>query len=74
MFPNNYSFNPGVGKLVVYLVLDPITMTPMIGGNSFTVNPFGMPGTYMIIQRNQNRKSGKKCLLKIYPQSAQMSV
>jgi len=36
MFPNSYSFNPGV-------VLDPVTMTPMIGGNSFTVNPFGVP-------------------------------
>ena len=36
MFPNNYSFNPG-------MVLDPNTMTPMISGNSFTVNPFGVP-------------------------------
>ena len=74
MFPNNYSFNPGVGKNNHNSVLDPITMTPMIGGNSFTVNPFGMPGKSIINQRNQNRKSGKKCLLKIYPQSALMSV
>ena len=44
MFPNSYSFNPGVGKVSNYLVLDPVTMTPMIGGNSFTVNPFGVPG------------------------------
>lgn len=36
MFPNNYSFNPG-------MVLDPNTMTPMISATSFTVNPFGVP-------------------------------
>ena len=44
MFPNSYSFNPGVGNAHNYLVLDPVTMTPMIGGSSFTVNPFGVPG------------------------------
>jgi hypothetical protein len=37
MFPNNYSFNPGV-------VLDPVTMTPMISnGGAITVNPIGVP-------------------------------
>ena len=46
MFPNSYSFNPGVGKYSPYLVLDPVTMTPMIGGSSFTVNPFGVPGNH----------------------------
>ena len=44
MFPNNYSFNPGVGTFHNYIVLDPVTMTPMIGGSSFTVNPFGVQG------------------------------
>jgi len=46
MFPNSYSFNPGVGNLPNNLVLDPITMTPMIGGGSFTVNPLGVPGNH----------------------------
>ena len=46
MFPNSYSFNPGVGKAWDYIVLDPVTMTPMIGGSSFTVNPFGVPGKH----------------------------
>ena len=43
MFPNNYSFNPGV-------VLDPVTMTPMIsnGGGSITVNPLGVPGNLFL--------------------------
>lgn len=44
MFPNSYTFNPGVGTLINYLVLDPVTMTPMIGGSSIKVNPFGVPG------------------------------
>ena len=43
MFPNSYSFNPGVGKSINNVVLDPITMTPMISGSSFTVNPLGVP-------------------------------
>jgi hypothetical protein len=46
MFPNSYSFNPGVGMHYRNSVLDPITMTPMIGGGSFTVNPLGVPGRY----------------------------
>lgn len=48
MFPNSYSFTPGMGNNInLYnVVLDPITMTPMIGGSSFTVNPFGVPCTY----------------------------
>lgn len=45
MFPNSYSFNPGVGNFPLTPVLDPITMTPMIGGSSFTVNPLGVAGT-----------------------------
>ena len=37
MFPNNYSFNPG-------MVLDPVTMTHMISnGGAITVNPLGIP-------------------------------
>lgn len=43
MFPNSYSFNPGVSKSINNVVLDPITMTPMISGSSFTVNPLGVP-------------------------------
>jgi hypothetical protein len=44
MFPGSYSFNPGVGKSIFNVVLDPITMTPMISGSSFTVNPLGVAG------------------------------
>jgi len=37
MFPNSYSFNPG-------MVLDPVTMTPMLtGSGNITVNPLGVP-------------------------------
>lgn len=45
MFPGSYSYNPGVGKALINVVLDPITMTPMISGSSFTVNPLGVAGT-----------------------------
>lgn len=48
MFPNSYTFNPGVGTYPSNVVLDPVTMTPMIGGSSFTVNPFGVPGKKLI--------------------------
>ena len=44
MFPNHYSFNPGVGNLFPNIVLDPVTMTPMIGGISFIVNLFWLQG------------------------------
>ena len=44
MFPGSYSYNPGVGKSKFNIVLDPITMTPMISGSSFTVNPLGVAG------------------------------
>lgn len=44
MFPINYTYNPGVGRFVLIVVLDPVTMAPMIthGGN-ITVNPLGVP-------------------------------
>lgn len=48
MFPNSYSFNPGVGNSNINIVLDPITMTPMISGSSFTVNPLGVPCNIII--------------------------
>ena len=44
MFPNSYSFNPGMGKTSANVVLDPITMTPMLSGSgNITVNPLGVP-------------------------------
>jgi hypothetical protein len=45
MFPNNYTFNPGMGIFLFYsLVLDPVTMTPMLSnGGNITVNPLGVP-------------------------------
>ena len=45
MFPHSYTFNPGMGNLFyLYLVLDPVTMTPMLSGSgNFTVNPLGVP-------------------------------
>lgn len=45
MFPSSYSFNPGMGKKFIKVVLDPVTMTPMLtGGGNITVNPLGVPG------------------------------
>lgn len=33
-----------------YLVLDPITMTPMLSGSgNITVNPLGVPSNFMIL-------------------------
>jgi hypothetical protein len=50
MFPNSYSFNPGMGKSFNYLVLDPVTMTPMLtGGGNITVNPLGVPSNISFI-------------------------
>jgi hypothetical protein len=46
MFPGSYSFNPGVGKSKINIVLDPKTMTPMISGSSITVNPLGVASKY----------------------------
>ncbi len=49
MFPSSYSFNPGMGNLSSYLVLDPLTMTPMLtGGGNITVNPLGVPSKYIL--------------------------
>lgn len=67
MFPNNYTFNPGVGTIAYYSVLDPITMTPMIGGNSFTVNPFGIPGKSHITPAKPEQKIWQKMFIKDIP-------
>jgi hypothetical protein len=67
MFPNSYSFNPGMGNLFTKLVLDPVTMTPMLtGGGNITVNPLGVPGNLLLTQFARKTKSGKKCLLIIF--------
>lgn len=67
MFPNTYSFNPGVGKSSLMLVLNPITMTPMIGGSSFTVNPLGVPGTRYINTAKPEQKVWQKMFIKDIP-------
>lgn len=67
MFPNSYSFNPGVGKQRNYLVLDPVTMTPMIGGSSFTVNPFGVPGKLSCYIAKPEQKVWQKMFIKEIP-------
>ena len=67
MFPNSYSFNPGVGKPCDYLVLDPVTMTPMIGGTSFTVNPFGVPGNRHGYSAKPEQKVWQKMFIKEIP-------
>jgi len=47
MFPNSYSFNPG-------MVLDPITMAPMItNGGSITVNPLGVPCNFKLLKTHK---------------------
>jgi hypothetical protein len=67
MFPNSYSFNPGMGKKFNNLVLDPVTMTPMLtGGGNITVNPLGVPSNFFAIKCAPKTKSGKKCLSTIY--------
>ncbi len=67
MFPNSYSFNPGVGKSSLILVLDPITMTPMIGGSSFTVNPLGVAGNYPHHSAKPEQKVWQKMFIKDIP-------
>lgn len=67
MFPNSYSFNPGVGNNLPNPVLDPITMTPMIGGSSFTVNPFGVPGTFYLDSAKPEQKVWQKMFIKDIP-------
>lgn len=48
MFPNNYTFNPGMGNASSYVVLDPVTMTPMLSnGGNITVNPLGVPSIFI---------------------------
>lgn len=46
MFPGSYSYSPGVGNHNTNVVLNPITMTPMVSGSSFTVNPLGVAGKF----------------------------
>lgn len=67
MFPNSYSFNPGVGKHILNSVLDPITMTPMIGGGSFTVNPLGVPGNNYCNSAKPEQKVWQKMFIKDIP-------
>lgn len=45
MQPNNLGFNPAMSTCSASLVIDPITMSPMMRGGSISVNPLGMPGT-----------------------------
>lgn len=67
MFPNSYTFNPGVGKTYSIVVLDPITMTPMIGGGSFTVNPLGVAGMYCFNSAKPEQKVWQKMFIKDIP-------
>ena len=41
---SNFGFSPGVSKILVNAVIDPVTMNPIVRGGSITVNPMGMPG------------------------------
>ena len=41
---SNFGFSPGVSKIQVSIVIDPVTMNPIVRGGSITVNPMGMPG------------------------------
>lgn len=67
MFPGSYSYNPGVGKSVIKVVLDPITMTPMISGSSFTVNPLGVTGKSCIYSAKPEQKVWQKMFIKDIP-------
>jgi hypothetical protein len=41
---SGFGFHPGVSKILVNVVIDPVTMNPVVRGGSITVNPMGMPG------------------------------
>lgn len=67
MFPGSYSFNPGVGNDNIDSVLDPITMTPMVGASSFTVNPLGVTGKIIINTAKPEQKVWQKMFIKDIP-------
>lgn len=46
MMANNLGFKPAMSTSLTNLVLDPVTMTPMMSGGSITVNPLGMAGMH----------------------------
>lgn len=67
MFPGTYQFTPGVGNSYSKLVLDPITMTPMVGSSSFTVNPLGVAGMTIINVAKPEQKVWQKMFVKDIP-------
>lgn len=67
MLPGSYSFNPGVGNIHSYLVLNPITMTPMVGSSSFTVNPLGVTSNIIINPAKPEQKVWQKMFIKDIP-------
>lgn len=67
MFPGSYSYNPGVGNTFTKLVLNPITMTPMVGASSFTVNPLGVAGTIITNSAKPEQKVWQKMFVKDIP-------
>lgn len=68
MFPNSYTFNPGVGKSFINAVLDPLTMTPMItNSGNITVNPLGVPSKAFVNQVRPEQKVWQKMFIKNIP-------
>lgn len=68
MFPGSYSYNPGVGNHPIITVLDPITMTPMISGSSFTVNPLGVASNFVFLSSAKpEQKVWQKMFIKDIP-------
>jgi hypothetical protein len=68
MFPNSYSFNPGMGKMIINSVLDPVTMTPMLtGGGNITVNPLGVPSNSLLYQVRPENKVWQKMFINNIP-------